>query len=61
MVFGFSNDNAEKSASLSLKVSELIVNNKEKAKIIEPSVRKCAHLSEYTVRWIFVLWIIFNI
>ena len=48
IVFGFSSDNAEKSSSISFKISEFLVKSKEKAKIIQPYIRKIAHLSEYT-------------
>ncbi|MBR2290066.1 MAG: VanZ family protein [Clostridia bacterium] len=50
LVFGLSNDNAEKSSSLSFQISNFIVQNEEKAKSIEPVVRKLAHLSEYMAR-----------
>lgn len=59
IIFGFSSQNAEKSSSVSKKVSETIVEatNKEKTireknkmvKFLEPRIRKLAHFSIYTV------------
>ena len=60
LVFGLSNDNAEKSSSLSLKISKIFTKDKKVLKTLEPVVRKLAHLSEYMARWIFVLWFTFN-
>ena len=48
VVFGFSNDNAQTSSSISYKVAKVFVKTEKKAKTIEPYVRKLAHLSEYT-------------
>lgn len=59
MVFGFSNDNAETSSSLSFKISNFFVQDEVKAKIIEPYVRKVAHLSEYTARTDFYFMVCF--
>lgn len=61
IVFGFSNENAEDSSSLSFKIANFLVKNEEIARKIEPYIRKIAHLSEYTIRRIFILWIFFNI
>ena len=61
LVFGFSSDNAETSSSISLRIAKFFVQDEEKAEILESIIRKIAHLSEYTARRIFVLWIIFNI
>ena len=61
LVFGLSNDNAEVSSSLSLKISKIFTQDERILHILEPIVRKIAHLSEYTARWIFILWIFFNI
>ncbi len=61
-VFGFSNENAKQSSGLSLRVARLLSNNDENvSKVLEPVIRKLAHLFEYTVGRIFVLWFIFNI
>lgn len=60
MVFGFSSDNAEESTSISFRISKFLVHTDEKAEMIQPYVRKLAHLSEYTAGRIFILWTIFN-
>lgn len=59
IIFGFSSQNGEESSSISLKVSETIINifNKNKSteekasmiKSIEPVIRKLAHFSIYMV------------
>ena len=46
-IFKFSNQNGEESSNLSRAVAMKITNNEEKADLIEPYVRKLAHLSEY--------------
>lgn len=63
MVFGFSNDNAEKSTGLSMKVSKIFTQDVETLKIIEPIIRKLAHLTEYTIGGIlfYGLLLTFNI
>lgn len=61
IVFGFSSDNAETSSNLSLRISRIFTKNEEVLVILEPIVRKIAHLSEYAVRRNFILWIIFDI
>ena len=48
-VFKLSDQNGEKSSNLSRTVAMMITNNEEKADLIEPYVRKLAHLSEYMV------------
>ena len=60
MVFGLSNDNAEESSSLSLRISKIFTKDENVLKVLEPFIRKLAHLTEYMARWIFILWIIFN-
>ena len=49
IVVGFSNDNAEKSSSLSLRISKIFTNDDKVLSILEPIIRKIAHLSEYAV------------
>ena len=61
LVFGFSNDNAERSSGLSLRISKIFTSSEEKLEVLEPIVRKLAHLSEYTVGRLFILWFIFDI
>ena len=61
VVFGFSSDDAEVSSGLSYQIAKFFVHTEEKAKRLEPIVRKLAHLSEYMAGRIFVLWIIFNL
>ena len=60
LVFGLSSDNAEESSSLSLKIAKLFTKDKSALKILEPFIRKLAHLTEYMARWIFILWFVFN-
>ena len=60
-VFGLSNQNGEKSSSLSRLIASKIVKTEEQIDIIEPYIRKLAHLSEYAIRWNIILIIIFNI
>ena len=61
MVFGFSSHDAGTSSRLSLTIARFLVKDEAKALEIQPIIRKLAHLSEYMARWIFVLWIIFNV
>ena len=61
MVFSFSSHNAEKSSGLSMKIAQIFTNNESILHIVESVIRKIAHLSEYTMRWIFILWVIFNL
>jgi len=58
LVFGFSNDTAEVSSSISLRIARFLVNDEEKAELIEEPIRKLAHLLEYTAGRFFVLWVI---
>ncbi len=60
-VFGLSNDNAEKSSGLSLKIAKIFSNDENVLKKLEPVIRKLAHLTEYMIGRNFVLWAIFNI
>lgn len=46
-VFSFSSDNAETSSGLSFKISRFFVHTDEDAEIIQPYIRKIAHLLEY--------------
>lgn len=46
-IFGLSNQSGDESSSLSRKVSSLFIKSEEKIDIIEPYIRKLAHLSEY--------------
>ena len=47
MIFGLSNQNGEESSSLSRKVASFFTKDDKKIEIIEPYIRKIAHLSEY--------------
>lgn len=47
LIFGLSNQNGEESSFLSQKISSLFTKDSEKIQIIEPYIRKIAHLSEY--------------
>ena len=60
-VFGLSGDNGEKSSGLSFSISKFFSKNEDVILIIEPIIRKIAHLSEYAVRRLFNICIIFNI
>ena len=48
LVFGLSSDNAEESSNLSLRIARLFTKKEEVLVILEPVIRKIAHLSEYT-------------
>ena len=61
LVFGFSSDNAEASSGLSYQIAKFFVHTEEKTKQLEPIIRKLAHLSEYMIGRIFILWIVFNL
>lgn len=50
LVFGFSSDDAETSSSLSFRIANFFVKNKEAAESLESVIRKIAHLSEYAAR-----------
>ncbi len=50
MTFGLSNQKGEESSNLSREIAKVIVEEEEKVNIIEPYIRKLAHLSEYAVR-----------
>lgn len=60
-VFGFSKDTGEESSGISMKIARLFSNDENIVGTLEKIIRKIAHLSEYAARWIFILWIIFNI
>ncbi len=49
-IFNFSNQNGDESSNLSKEVASMFVSG-EKIRIIEPYIRKIAHLSEYAIRW----------
>ncbi len=49
-VFGFSNQNGEQSSNLSREIASKIVKTEEQIDLIEPYIRKLAHLSEYALR-----------
>lgn len=51
MTFCFSNQKGEESSNLSKEIAKVIVEEDEKVNVIEPYIRKLAHLSEYAVRW----------
>lgn len=59
--FQFSNQNGDDSSNLSREVASIIVSEEEKIDVVEPYVRKLAHLSEYAVRWSFIIIFIFNL
>ena len=61
VVFGFSSDNGEISSGISYNIAKFFTETEEKAKQLEPIIRKLAHLSEYAAGRFFILWIIFNI
>ena len=48
--FRFSNQKGEASSSLSKEIARFFV-SEDKVEIVEPYIRKMAHLSEYAVRW----------
>lgn len=48
-VFNLSNNNGEVSSGISLKIAKIISNDKNIIKMLEPILRKLAHLSEYIV------------
>lgn len=49
LVFRLSNQNGETSSSLSKKIASFFTKDDEKISIIEPYIRKIAHLSEYAI------------
>lgn len=49
VIFGFSNQDGDTSSNLSQKIARLIVKSEEQVQIVEPYVRKVAHLSEYAI------------
>ena len=61
VVFQFSNQQGEASSSLSQRIAKIFVSDEEKIQIIEPYIRKIAHLSEYAARRRFVFIVVFNI
>ena len=60
MTFGLSNQKGEESSNLSREIAKVIV-EEEKVNIIEPYIRKLAHLSEYAVRWNALFGTIFDV
>lgn len=61
IVFQFSNQKGEASTSLSQKIARIFVSDEEKIQIIEPYIRKIAHLSEYAARRRIVFINAFNV
>ena len=57
IVFGFSASNGKSSSSLSKRIASIFTKNPDTVQILEPFIRKIAHLSEYAVRRIFNIWI----
>ena len=49
LIFKLSNQSGGESSNLSQKVASLFVADEETIKMIEPYIRKLAHLSEYTL------------
>lgn len=49
LVFCLSNQNGKQSSGLSKKVAGFFTSDNDKIEIIEPYIRKIAHLSEYTI------------
>lgn len=49
VVFGFSKHTGETSSSLSLRIANFFTNDESIIRIIEPIIRKIAHLSEYAL------------
>ena len=47
LVFGLSSDNAEESTSISMRIAMFFTKDEQALKIVQPIVRKIAHLSEY--------------
>ena len=61
MIFRFSNQNGDDSSNLSKKVANIISSEEEKIELIEPYIRKIAHLSEYALRWNIIFKLIFDV
>lgn len=61
LIFKLSNQNGGESSNLSRKVAGIFVFDEAMIDIIEPYIRKIAHLSEYAVRWRLVLIVIINV
>jgi len=55
MTFSFSNQNGTESSSLSREIARKFTTNEEQINIIEPYIRKIAHLSEYAIGGILFL------
>lgn len=47
IVFGFSASDGDSSTSLSQRIASIFTDNQETIQILEPIIRKVAHLSEY--------------
>ena len=54
-VFYLSNQNGDESGGLSEKIARILIHDENKAKKIEPYIRKLAHLSEYACGGILFL------
>lgn len=61
IVFQFSNQKGEASSSLSQRIAQIFVSDEAKIEIIEPYIRKIAHLSEYAARWRIVFIFVSNV
>lgn len=59
-VFTFSSQDGSTSTSLSLKITKMITQDKNKIKIIHPIVRKMAHFSIYTVGGMLIYLLLNN-
>ena len=59
LVFGLSGDNGEVSSSLSYRIAKFFTHQDETARVLEPIVRKLAHLSEYAARTDFYFMVYF--
>lgn len=63
IVFGFSASDGDSSSSLSQRIASFFTDNQETIQILEPIIRKIAHLSEYACGGflIFGLFLTFNL
>lgn len=61
VIFKLSNQNGDESSNLSRNIASKIVSEDDKIDIVEPYIRKIAHLSEYAVRWSIIFSVIFDI
>ncbi len=61
LIFKLSNQNGGESSNLSRKVAGIFVSDEAIIDIIEPYIRKIAHLSEYAVRWRLIFIVIIHV